>query len=923
MKLPNLRIDVRVALLYIAFGGAWILFSDRLLATFTHDIDTLSRLQTYKGWGFVLASALLICSLLRRELELLHRAEGDFHESEERYRLLFENNHDAILLCTPEGGILSANPAACRTFGRSEPELLRLGLNGLSNVTLPPMQATWQQRLWDAPNGLHEELTLSRRDGSSFAAEIITTAFTDREGKVRTSLIIRDVTRRRKAEQDLRESERRYRLISENSADVIWTLDPASGRFTYVSPSVFNLRGLTPEEVLARPMQDAITPASYQYIVEHLPGRLAAFEAGEALARTAITEVDQLRKDGSIVPTEVVTTLIPNAKGRVVEILGVTRDISERKLAEAQIQRQLRRLQGLHMVDLAISSSFDLQVVFDIVLAQLTAQLGAQAAIIRLLNPELKIIEYAASRGLSSAALQQVQARPGSAQSAGARRVISARTIIRDRGLSPGGLVMRLGDETFAEYLGVPLIAKGEVKGVLELYHHASLPTGPEWMQFLETIAGQVAIAIDNAQLFSSLQRANASLEQRVADRTAELRQANLELAHASQAKDEFLATMSHELRTPLNSILGLSESLLEGTRGPLHEGQQKYVHTIEASARHLFEVISDILDLSKIEAGKFDYHPQVVLVDEVCRASLAFVDEQAVHKSITVTYQNESPVPRIAADPRRLKQILINLLVNAVKFTRQGGHVTLQVGADLEADRICFSVLDDGIGIAPADLHRLFRPFVQVNGGLSREYEGTGLGLALVEKLADLHGGSVEVQSDGIPGRGSRFTVHLPLGLEMSAMAEAGLPYAATTAVNSRPLLRPQQTLQQLTPRGKVLIAEDNAAGILAISEYLDRAGYEVLAAHDGEEAIEKAQRCSPDVILMDIQMPAMDGLEAMTLLRRDPHFACTPIVALTALAMPGDRERCLAAGASDYLSKPVSLKTLAETIEKLLKKA
>jgi PAS domain S-box-containing protein len=920
MKLPNLRIDARVAVLYIAFGGTWILLSDRLLATLTHDIATLSRLQTYKGWGFVLVSALLIYSLLRRELELLRRAEGDFHASEERYRLLFENSHDAILLCTPEGGILSANPAACRTFGRSEPDLLRLGLNGLADVTLPPTQAGWRQRL--RHGDLHEELTLSRRDGGAFGAEVITTAFTNGEGQARTSLIIRDVTERRRADQALRESERRYRLISENSADVIWTLDPASGRFTYISPSVFNLRGLTPEEVLARPMQDAITPASYQYILEHLPGRLAAFEAGEALARTAIAEVDQLRKDGSIVPTEVVTTLIPDAKGRVVEILGVTRDISERKGAEAQIRRQLRHLQGLHMVDLAISSSFDLQVVFDIVLAQLTAQLGAQAAIIRLLNPELKIIEYAASRGLSAAAVQEVQARVGSTQ---ARRVMVARKIIRYRGPAAASVLpcelLGPGGESFADYLGVPLIAKGEVKGVLELYHHTAFQTGSEWMQFLETIAGQAAIAIDNAQMFHSLQRANASLEGRVAERTAELRQANLELAHASRAKDEFLATMSHELRTPLNSILGLSESLLEGTRGPLNEHQGKYVHTIEASARHLFEVISDILDLSKIEAGKFDYHPQVVLVDEVCRASLTFIAEQAVRKSITVTYRNDSPIPRIAADPRRLKQILINLLVNAVKFTRQGGHVTLQVGADLEADRICFSVTDDGIGIAPAHLHRLFQPFMQVDGSLNREYEGTGLGLALVQKLADLHGGSVEVESQ--PNTGSRFTVHLPLhlppGLEMSGMAEAALPHSASMPVNSRPNLRPQQP----TPRGlRVLIADDNAASILAVSEYLDRAGYEVLAAHDGEEAVEKAQRCSPDLILMDIQMPAMDGLEAMTLLRRDARFAATPIIALTALAMPGDRERCLAAGASDYLSKPVSLKTLSETIEKLLRK-
>ena len=936
------RMEIRVALAYALFGSLWILLSDRLLAAFTSDIVTLNRLQTYKGWAFVAASALLIYTLLGRELHLRHNAEGEFHESEERYRLLVENDQDAILLCTPQGQILSANPAACRMFGRFEAELLRLGLNGLSDVTLPHLKATWLERL--RQGGLNEELILSRRGGSPFPAEVTSSSFTSKDGQPRCSLIIRDITKRRQAEQALRESERRYRLISENSADVIWTLDPARGRFTYVSPSVYSLRGFTPEEVLAQPLQASLTPASYQFVVENLPARLQAFAEGAPFARTAISEVDQVRKDGSIVPTEVVTTLITDAKGEVVEILGVSRDISDRREAEAQIQRQLKHLRGLHQVDLAISSSFDLNVVFNVVLAQLTEQLGAEAAVFLLLNPELQIIEYAASRGLSPEMVEQLRNRPASFQ---ARRVITSRKLVHSHGLSPGGEefpeahggipgAASPGASVFpeyAEYFGVPLLAKGEVQGVLELYYHASLPANADWLQFLETIAGQAAIAIDNAHLFHSLQRANARLERRVAERTAELRQANQELEQANRAKDEFLATMSHELRTPLNSILGLSESLLEGTRGPLGTAQEKYVQTIEASARHLFDLISDILDLSKIEAGKVDYHPQAVQVDELCRSSLAFVHEQAVRKALTLTYQNESPVPRITADPRRLKQVLINLLVNAVKFTPEGGHVTLQVRADLQADHLCLRVSDTGIGIAAQDMPKLFQPFVQVDGALNREFEGTGLGLALVQKLVDLHGGSVRVESDGIPGRGSRFTVCLPLGLER-ALAE---PELASTVSHSRPLnatdimahgelVHPRRkpgACHPLTPRGKVLLAEDQTGTVLLLTDFLDLYGYEIVVAHDGEEAVEKAQRHQPDLILMDMQMPVVDGLEATRRLRRDPHFARTPIIALTALAMPGDRERCLQAGVDEYLSKPVSLHTLSETIEKLLKKA
>ena len=595
MKFLSLRVDLRVALLYATFGGLWILFSDRLLAGLVSDVATLSHLQTYKGWAFVLASALLIFSLLRRELNLRRRAEGDFQESEERYRLLFENSLDAIVLGTPEGRIFAANPAACLMFQRTQSELMELGRRGLSDVTTPRIKAAWEQRLHTG--SFHGELTFNRKDGTTFPAEVTTTLFKNKEGHARTSLIIRDITARRQAEQALRESERRYRLISENSADVIWTLNPHTERITYVSPSVFNLRGLTPEEVMAEPLQAGLTAASYQLIAADLPDRIDAFEAGDSSARTAITEVEQTQKDGSLVPTEVVTTLIANADGEVTEILGVTRDITERKQAEAQIQRQIQHLNSLHLVDIAISSSFDLQIVFDIALQQLTSQLGVDVAVILLLNPDWQILEYAASRGLDAAALQRVNYRLGSEQ---AGRVMRARKIIRNRSFQQREdepvTALRLADEIFADYFGVPLIVKGEVKGVLEIYHRSALQAGPEWMQFLETIAGQVAIATDNAQLFKSLQRVNNSLEQRVVERTAELHQANLEWERASRAKDEFLSTISHELRTPLNKILESSESLMEGDPGPLNDQQQQHLHTIQSCGYHLFERLNDIL---------------------------------------------------------------------------------------------------------------------------------------------------------------------------------------------------------------------------------------------------------------------------------------------------------------------------------------
>jgi len=392
------------------------------------------------------------------------------------------------------------------------------------------------------------------------------------------------------------------------------------------------------------------------------------------------------------------------------------------------------------------------------------------------------------------------------------------------------------------------------------------------------------------------------------------LNRINTELEHANRAKDEFLANMSHELRTPLNSILGLAESLLEQRRDPLTEYQQRSLEIISSSGQHLLELINDILDLSKIEAGKFDHYPQVIEVDALCRSSLAFVRNLALRKSITVLYANEDSVLSIYADPRRLKQVLVNLLSNAVKFTPEGGEVTLRVHSDSQQDRIQFSVIDNGIGITPQNLKRLFRPFVQVDSKLNRQFEGTGLGLALVQKLTDLHGGSIEVESE--VGVGSCFTVNIPWQREDALSGEVLEPAGAPGSMSVSDEL--QDSEKQRLENRIVLLAEDNVTNTMTIAEYLESYGYTIVKAHDGLEAIEKAEANNPDIILMDIQMPVMDGMESIRRLRGNPRFAHTPIIAITALAMPGDREQCIQAGATEYLSKPINLKMLKKMIMK-----
>jgi PAS domain S-box-containing protein len=392
----------------------------------------------------------------------------------------------------------------------------------------------------------------------------------------------------------------------------------------------------------------------------------------------------------------------------------------------------------------------------------------------------------------------------------------------------------------------------------------------------------------------------NSELEERVEERTKELER-------ALRAKDEFLANMSHELRTPLNAILGLSESLAEHTAGVLNEKQQRYIGMISESGNHLLSLINDILDLAKIESGHIVMNINEVDLTRVCQASLRMISELAHKKNQEVTLEIDD-IGSIWADERRLKQILVNLLSNAVKFTPDYGKLGLEVHGDHQEKRIFFTVWDNGIGVRESDLTRLFQPFVQLNSGLARESNGTGLGLALVAQMARLHGGSVSVES--LPNEGSRFTVVLP--------------WEPALATDSMLRLKNTGKFRAIKPNIKdrpiILLIEDMKELTMMMVDYLEMAGYQVLTAHNGVAGLEQAKKIHPDLILLDIQMPGIDGLEVTRRLRADPNFRITPIIALTALAMPGDRERCLAAGTTDYLAKPVSLKKVAQMIEDYL---
>lgn len=418
----------------------------------------------------------------------------------------------------------------------------------------------------------------------------------------------------------------------------------------------------------------------------------------------------------------------------------------------------------------------------------------------------------------------------------------------------------------------------------------------------------------ERKQMENALAEERNLLAIRVTERTANLSQANAELARANRLKDEFLSNMSHELRTPLNAILNLSESLQEGVYGHINSQQNETLRIIGESGQHLLELINDILDLSKIEAGKLQLLLTTINIETLCQAVTRMSREPAIKKQLHLSLEIEPDLPDLIADERRLKQILVNLLSNAVKFTPDGGQIGLEVVHDAAAEAIRFTVWDTGIGISSEHLDSLFKPFIQLDSALSRQYSGTGLGLALVQRLVELHGGSIGVESE--LGQGSRFFFSLPLTPLDAMLAQQQSPN------NESPFDKPIHTafIQAEADAPLILIVEDNPINVKSLSDYLTFRGYRTMIAINGAEALQMAQETNPHLIIMDVQMPELDGLEITRRLRQLPQFATTPIIALTALAMPSDREKCLQAGMNHYITKPVSLKGFIQLVNSIL---
>ncbi len=424
-----------------------------------------------------------------------------------------------------------------------------------------------------------------------------------------------------------------------------------------------------------------------------------------------------------------------------------------------------------------------------------------------------------------------------------------------------------LYDAGWRSLVAVPMLREDQIVGSLIVRRQHTGDFSDETVDLLETFASQSALALLNAQLF------------------AELKEQSVELELASRHKSEFLASMSHELRTPLNAILGFSEVLLERMFGEINERQEEYLHDIHGSGKHLLELLNEILDLSKVEAGRMELEYTSFALPALLDGAVSMLRERAALHGITMDVEVGEGVDEIYADELRLKQVLLNLITNAVKFTGDGGSVTVRAVRD--GTEIQITVTDTGIGVPEGDRERIFESFQQGGRGSSRE-EGTGLGLTLSRRIVELLGGHMWLESE--VGRGSTFGFAIPSGERTSpADADGG------------------------GPGGRVVVIEDDRPSLALFGAYLSGAALEVITARDGQSGLDAVRRTSPDAVLLDIRLPGIDGWAVLKALKADPETSRIPVIVVSIV---DERSRGVELGAAAYLVKPVRREELLSAL-------
>jgi PAS domain S-box-containing protein len=780
---------------------------------------------------------------IARDISERRRAEEILRESEANYRAIFKASRDALLIADAQTGMLvDANPAALALLGRSLEEICSLHqteVHCLEDVSAGG--AAFRRYRYES--GATEHVVL-RGDGRRVPVEIAASPMRDARGRELILGIFRDLTERRRAEEAMRESEERFRVMADGCPTVLWVTN-AEGGIQFINQAFRTFCGTTYEQVEGDKWQmmlhpdDALeyTGAFHRAVRDHTPFR---------------AEVRSRRADGEWRWFDSYAEPRFSAAGEFLGHVGLSPDITERKQMEMSIQRSEEKFRQL---------AENIREVF------------------WMMPPSGDEVLYV------SPAYEQVWGRT--------RESLYQNPTSWQEAVHPD-------DREQARLLFARRL-QGEV---IESKYRIRTPDGLE-----KWIRSRAFPIRDQSGLLTRV----VGIAEEITERKRyeeELIQARQGAEAANRAKSCFLANMSHEIRTPMNGVIGMLQLLATTDLTP---EQARYARVAQSSGRTLLALIDDILDLSKIEARKVVLETVTFNLRETMNEVVQLLRVQANAKGLSLhpIVSPEIP-PLLRGDPHRLRQVMTNLCGNAIKFTQQG-VVIIEAALEGRNDRtatVRFAVTDTGIGIGMEHAAKLFTPFTQADASTTRKYGGTGLGLAICKQLAELMGGAIGVDSQ--EGQGSTFWFTACFGLALPS------PQQPVCDRQDGRFAAPINTVRVVCD-ARILVVEDNATNREVALAQLRMLGYRASAVNNGAEAVEAVQQESHDLVLMDCEMPVMDGFEATRRIRKSMGSAI-PIVALTADAMAGDRQRCLNEGMNDYIAKPVELGALEEVLARWL---
>lgn len=708
-------------------------------------------------------------------------------------------------------------------------------------------------------------------------------------------LLWREIDKRNRVEKALQEQLHFLQMLIDAIPSPIFIID-AKGLYQGCNTAFEAYLGGCRDEIIGKTVYD-ILPQSLANKYHEMD--LALFrKPGIQVYEASVKYADGKRRD--VIFNK---ATFASSDGALAGLVGVMIEITDRKRAEKALARQNEYLAALHATTLGLIGRLELADLLEAIVTRAGALVGTSHGFVYLYHAETQELEMQVGLGTHSKNTG-FRIKPGEGL-AGKVWEQGEPMVVEDYPAWEG----RHPDPRFDNIhwmVGVPLKSQEHVVGVFGLsYVKTGKGFGEEEVSILCRFAELASVALDNARLYTRL---NTELTERKRAES-DLREAKEAADGASRAKSEFLASVSHEIRTPMNAILGMTRLTLDTE---LNGKQRHYQEMILSSATSLMELLNAILDLSRIEAGRLEIETTPFKLPHILDALRDMFVERAAAKGIELTIRLENDVPRLLiGDSLRLRQVLINLIGNALKFTNSG-KIALQVAclqATEEEDEVTlsFTVTDTGIGIAEPQIHRLFDSFTQADGSTTRRYGGTGLGLAISKRLVERMGGEFLVESEF--GKGSRFS----FTVRFQCLAKPAEEEERKTAS--------EQALIERIRGSRVLLVEDNFINQQVASEVLGRAGVIVEIAPNGLEAIHAVDRSYFDAVLMDIQMPEMDGFEATRLIHGDPRFAALPILAMTAHGLKEDREKCREAGMIDYVSKPIETEELFSALARWVK--